>query len=308
LIPKIRDKTLIIKDATILIDSPALKKTISEARDIFDGASRSHYGHGGGRSYENIRATMILCGTKSLYSADLAELGERFLTCTIMDKIDDIHEREICLRNAYSRARAMTENGDGSKQTMRSKEKTEAMRMTAGFVEYLRENDTKILHGIKFDHEHLEYATDLGVFAAHMRARPSKKQEEETDTRELASRLASQLTGLMFCVAGIFAQKEIGTRVTETLRAVAIDTSKGQTYRLTRLLSSPKVVEEGMYLASIANLMNQSDDKLRSYLRFLKAIEVVELREVQTGGTGVRHKWRLTRKIRELYEQIKRQR
>jgi hypothetical protein len=307
LIPKIRDKTLVIKDATILIDSMALKKTISEARDLFDGSSRSHYGHGVSRNYENIRATMIMCGTKALYGADLAELGERFLTCTIMDKIDETHEREICMRSSYTRARGMTENGQvTSKGNMRGKEKTEAMRLTAGFVEHLREHDGKILHDIRFTHDDLETCADFGIFTAHMRARPSRRQEEEHDTRELASRVVSQLTGMMFCVTGCLGRKEIDSQSMAVVRATALDTSKGQTYGLVRLLSGPKVVDEGLALATLATLVNQGDDKLRSYLRFLRAIGVVEVHEYKTKGLGVRHKWRLTGKIRELYERIKR--
>lgn len=301
LIPKIRDKTLIVKDATILIDSPMLKKTISEARDLFDGSSRAHYGHGISRKHENIRMTFILCGTKALYGADLAELGERFLTCTIMEKINEEHEREICLRNAYIRARGITENGDGSPASMRSKEKTEAMRLTAGFINWLRENDGSILHGIKFSHEHLETCTDLGVLTAHLRARPSRKQEEESDTRELASRVVSQLTGLMLCTAGVLGKKEVDHRVMGLIRSVATDTMRGATLNIVKILSSPKVVEVGgLCLSPIANLMSQSDDRMRSYLRFLRAVGVVEVNQTKTVT-----RWRLTEKIRELYDRVK---
>src|SRR5690606_35550052 len=100
LIDQIRDKTLVTKDGDTLLQSPNLGQILSEARDLYDSTSRTHYRNKMSRDYAGVRMTWLLCGTSSLREIDQSELGERFLDCVLMDDIDDELEDAILWRVA----------------------------------------------------------------------------------------------------------------------------------------------------------------------------------------------------------------
>jgi len=89
LISKLSGKTLVTKDGDTLLRSPNLEQILSEARDLFDCVSRTHYRNKQSKDYTGIRMTWILFGTSSLRMIDSSELGERFLDCIIMEDIDE---------------------------------------------------------------------------------------------------------------------------------------------------------------------------------------------------------------------------
>src|SRR5690606_14950694 len=114
LISKLGGKTLVVKDGDTLLQSPNLGQILSEARDLYDTVSRSSYRtKQGGRDYQGVRMTFILCGTSSLRKIDSSELGERFLDCVIMEGIDNDLEDEILWRVANRVERNMGVEADG---------------------------------------------------------------------------------------------------------------------------------------------------------------------------------------------------
>ena len=145
LIAQLYDKTLVTKDGDTLLQSPNLPQILAEARDLYDCTSRTHYRNKMSKSYSGVRMTWLLCGTSSLRAIDQSELGERFLDCVIMDKIDTELEDEILWRVANRANRNVSLETNGKAETQYEPELARAMQLTGGYIDYLRENATVVM-------------------------------------------------------------------------------------------------------------------------------------------------------------------
>jgi hypothetical protein len=303
LIPVIKDKTLITKDGDTLLQSPNLGQILSEARDLYDSTSRTHYRNAVSRDYEGIRMTWLLCGTSSLRQIDASELGERFLDCVIMEGIDDDMEDEITWRVANRAARNVSIESDGKMETRYEPELANAMQLTGGYVKWLRENAFEGLAKLEIQEEALRQCARLGKFVAFMRARPSQRQEE-TAEREFAARLVSQLTRLAMCLAFVLNKPSVDTLVMERVKRVAMDTSRGRTLAIVEYLYGKG--GDGSLLSPLANSVNETEDNTRTLLRFLRKIGVTEFFEPPAiKGVRQRGRWRLTERLSKLYQLVK---
>lgn len=303
LIPVIKDKTLITKDGDTLLQSPNLGQILSEARDLYDSTSRTHYRNAVSRDYEGIRMTWLLCGTSSLRQIDASELGERFLDCVIMEGIDDDMEDEIIWRVANRAARNVSIEADGKMETRYEPELANAMQLTGGYVKWLRENAFEGLAKMEIREEALKQCAKLGKFVAFMRARPSQRQEE-TSEREFAARLVSQLTRLAMCLAFVFNKPSVDSAVMERVKRVAMDTSRGRTLAIVEYLQGKG--PEGSLMSPLANSVNETEDNTRTLLRFLRKIGVTEFFEPSAiKGVKQRGRWRLTERLSKLYLLVK---
>lgn len=298
---KMLDKTLVVKDGDTLLQAPNLPQILSEARDIYDRRSRSSYRTRQSKDWVGINLTILLLGTSSLRQLDQSELGERFLTCTIMDRIDDDLEDEILMRVAHRSERNLAIEADGKAETHQDPDLTKAMQLTGGYVEYLRRNGTEILSQVEMSHEALHRCSRLGKFVSFMRARPSLRQQE-TAEREFAARLVSQLVRLSKCLAGVLGKREVDEDVLERTRRVALDTAHGKTLQITEHLYDAG--HEGMTISSLCVLIGMSEDKTRHLLRFLREIRVVEAYTPTDKELGTRQRWRLLPTLKRLWEEV----
>jgi len=301
LILKLKGKTLIIKDGDTLLQSPNLGQILAEFRDAYDRTCRSDYRNNMGMDHEGIDMTVIFCGTSSLRAIDSSELGERTLDCVIMEEIEDELEDEILWRVANRADRNLSIETDGKPEAHYEPELAEAMSLTGGYVSYLRENASSVLASIDNPEPMRRYCTRLGKFVAHMRARPSLKQEESNE-REFAARLVSQLIRLAKCLAFVFNKSVVDSEVMARVRRVALDTSRGQTLAIAVHLYG---VGDGSSSYPLAMLLGKSDEKVKAMLRFMKQIKIVESFTEEKGkGLGGRIKWRLTARMRRLYSDV----
>lgn len=307
LLSVLNNMTLVTKDGDTLLQSPELARILSEARDVYDRVSRTHYRHGLSRDYEGINMTWILCGTLSLLKLDQSELGERFLTSIIMENIDDEVEDEILMKVAHRVARNMgVEVGKGA-AAQNDPLMTRAMQLTGGYVEYLRENATELLGGVETPEPALRYCTRLAKFVAHMRCRPSTHQDEAAE-REAAFRLASQLIRLATCTAVVLNRRTLDQEVLRRVRRVALDTSRGVTFDIVRRMYDSG--DQGCDVSSLATWTHQEDAKTTKLMRFLRreTIGVVEQFVPETApGIRPRKRWRLTAKFKKLWEDVHRE-
>ena len=171
----LKNKTLVTKDGDTLLQSPNLGQILSEARDVYDRVSRTHYRNKTSKDYEGISATWILCGTNSLRALDSSELGERFLDVVIAETIDEDEEDEVALRVAYRAGRDISLLADGSAESQDGPEMVLAKQLTGGYIQHLRENSQELLSAVTLTDEAYRVCTRLGKFVAFMRARPSIK-------------------------------------------------------------------------------------------------------------------------------------
>lgn len=302
LIVKLMDKTLVTKDGDTLLTLPNKEQILSQARDLYDGTAQTQYNNMMSRNYCGIRMTWILCGTSSLRQLDASEFGERTLDCVIMDTIDTELEDEILWRVANRADRCLNQESNGKLETQYDPDMATAMRLTGGYVNYLRENANKLLNGVEFSDEAKRKCIHLGKFVAYMRARPSKKQDEEVN-REFAARLVSQMVRLAKCLAAVLNRTEIDGEVMRRVASVARDTARGRTLDMVKILY---VDEGGLELRSLAHKTEQDPKKEVPLLYFLRKLGVVETHRKSLGTSGVMGNvlWRLTPLMRKLYTEV----
>lgn len=303
LIPHIMGKTLIVKDADSLLTAPNKEQILGEARDLYDCTSRSHYKNKMGKDYVGIRMTLLLCGTAALREMDASELGARFLCCTIMNKIDEELEHEVGWRVVNRADMMLAFESDGKMDSHQSPEMTQVMRLSSGYVSYLRENVVELMSQIEVSDKAKEYCVHLGKFVSYMRARPSKKQDESVE-REFSARLISQLYRAAKCLAVVLNRDSMDDlEVMKRVKRIAIDTSQGQTYEFTKLLFEAGV--KGHEAKWLSHHTSRGMDKINHMMRFLKQIGVVENFQVTVKNLrGTKLKWRLTRTVYELFAEV----
>ncbi len=297
---EIRDKTLVIKDGDPLLSNPQLPKILSQLRAFYDRNLRTRYGNLMSKDHEGVNCTVLMCGTSALHQLDSSELGERFLSCVIMEGIDDELEDEVLTRVAYRADRNLALEADGKPETQYEPELVEAMALTGGYVGWLRENAIDRMSRIVNPDEAIRYCRRLGKFVAHMRARPSTRQDELAE-REFAARLVSQLVRLSKCLALVLNRAEVDSAVMARVRRVAMDTSRGVTLAIANLLYARP---EGLGTGDLAFQTNCPDDRMRHLLRFLKGIRVVEVYVPVVKGGKQRACYRLTSPMRRLYRDV----
>lgn len=305
LLAQIKDMTLVVKDGDTLLKSPNRDKILSQIRDAYDMNCAVSYGNRVKREYHNHRFTFILAGTEALLEMDSADLGARYLDCIIMHKIDHGTEMSINERKFHQIYNNRGIQANGAASTQDDEKVVRAKAMTGGYVEYLRENAGSILMNVEIKNPQViqEKISAYAQFIAHVRARPSKTQEEAV-TREMSARLNSQLTKLAICTAGVMGKKSVDKEVMRRVRQVAIDTARGKIRDIVMKLAAQK---NGMEARALAIAINHGEDKTRTLLRFFKTIEGVETFEPKVvGKPGSRGtiRWKLTSKMREIYNQV----
>ena len=302
LVAALNNMTLVTKDGDTLLQSPNLPQILAEGRDIYDCVSRTHYRNQMSKDYEGIRMTWLLCGTDSLRSIDNSELGERFLDVRIMREIDEELEREIQFRVVNQTVRNVALEADGTPESQRPPELTEAMAVTAGYIDYLRENVFDLLGALDVSEASKETIMDYAKFVACVRARPSSYQEESA-SREFSPRLTAQLMRLATCLAVVMNRTSLDDVVMERVRRVVLDTSDGQTLSIIRLLA--KARREGSQQTAVSISLGMPEAHVKRLLNFMRDIKVVEsFQHVKAVGTPGRPRWRLTEGTARLWRVV----
>jgi hypothetical protein len=302
LLARLKDKTMVTKDGDTLLQSPNLKQILSEARDIYDRSSRAHYRNKIKRDYEGINLTWILCGTESLRELDSSELGERFLDCVIVEDMPEDMEEEIGLRVAYRADMEVTLESNGRADEQHEPARVEAMRLTGGYVEYLRMNAQRLLAGVQTPDWAIRRCTHLGRFVSFMRARPSTRQGERAQ-RELSFRLISQHVRLAKCLAAVLNKTEVDEEVMRRVTAVALNTARGRSLKLLQALYAAG--DKGMKYEECALLTNETYSNEKKLLMFLLKIGIVERYQVRVTKVYMsKPLWRLTPTIKRLYSDV----
>lgn len=300
LIELVRGKTLIIKDGDTLLQAPNLHQILSEMRDVYDTVGRSHYRTGKSAEYANVRTTVVICGTSSLKSIDASEAGERFLDCYVMDKIDDELEDAILLRVADNSEESLNYESSDDFRSHASPEMIKSRQLTGGFVEYLRENAVELLKGIEFPPEAKQKCTRYGKLVAHLRARPSKRQDEQHE-REFAPRLVSQLVRLGKCLAVVLGKRTVDDEVLLRVRSVALDTCKGRGLDIVQVIRNSQNPNEGLAYETIALLTGIEKGKCLGLLKFFREIGVLETSRPK-GSSKI--KWRLQKRFSNICNEV----
>lgn len=302
LITQLFDKTLIVKDGDTLLQAPNLSQILSELRDIYDGANRPEYRNRMSKIYTGLRMTFLLSGTPSLRSLDTSELGERMLDCVIMDQIDEELEDRIGwikIQETMSQLKLIANKNDP--KTQHVPEMAEAMALTGGYVNYLRENVSVSLPEVKFPIEAGKRCQKLAKFVAYLRSRPSVFQKETVE-REFSPRLIGQLGRLAGCLAFVLNLDEVTDEVMQRVRRIAMDTARGDTLRMTQEIFESE--EDGLTMTALSILIGRSTHHTKKLLNHMSQIGIVKSFQVKTKGVRVRTLWGLTEPLQKLYREV----
>lgn len=302
LIPQLAGKTFVLKDGDTLLTLPNLSQVLAEARDLYDTTARTAYRHGMNRDYEGKRMTWILAGTESLRKLDDSELGERFVDVDL-GRMDVDLERIIALRVAQRAVRDVVCLADGKVETRDGPEMVEAKRKTGGYISYLRLNAISLLKQVHASDDSLVRIARFAEFVSYMRTRPSKRQEEVPGQRELCFRLTSQFVRLAMCLAVVLNERTLNDDVMRRVRSVALDTARGRTFNVVRYLMVDR--PGGSETKPLAVVLNDGEDKARSYLRFMRTIGALthETKKIAPGLYG-RALWRVSPSVAELWRTV----
>ncbi len=299
---KCKAKTLIIKDADPLLKANNREQILSELRDIYDRNTRTSYRNKSSRSYEDHSMTIVLCGTASLYEMDSADLGARFLNCTIVDKIDDELEDNILLRVAMRTDKLSRCLANGTVSSQHEPEYLKAMQLTGGYIEYLRTNAEKLANKVHIPPEHLNKCITLSKFVSYMRARPSTKQDEHAE-KEFPARLTSQITRLARYLTAVMSRTQTDKEVMRRVRKVALDTSRGKTVEVMSHIYDAQ--KEGMTERSLTSLMSTNVKNLKDLLNFMCKIGALYVTTKKTGpNSSSVPRYRMTDRFLAIYKEV----
>jgi len=297
------DKTLVVKDADTVLQSPMCPQIMSQLRALYDRCVRVQYKNKMSKDWEGLNTTVIVFGTATLYQLDASEKGARFLIVDIQPSQDYDLEDEIAIRTAHKAFRNMTVHANGSPESRDTPEMLRFKQLTAGYINYLRENAITLVEGVEDpDGSALKMCAALATFCSYMRARPPKKQTEKVE-REMPYRLTSQLVRLARGLAVVFNKRTIDKQIMEHVRAVALNTAHGKIMGLLDYLraAGPRGTTSNL----IAQNIGETHDETMLLLRFLRKIAAIQMTQANRGPvrTG-RPFWSLHPRLWKLYDTI----
>lgn len=270
LIMEIMNKTFVTKDGDTILQAPDRPRIMAEARDLYDGSTKTHFRTGMGQEYPNIRTTWILCGTPPIKEIGENELGERFIDCEIIRQMTPELEEQIALRAIKNMRNLMKKKANPEDiESFDDESRLIAKKMTGGYIQYLcTKGQNKFNDLMNKDNPKVDlFIHHLGKFVSYMRARPGKK--DEYVKRELSARVSEQLFRLASCMSIVMNQEEINTKVLRRVSEVAYDTAQGSVFTMTYYLyTNPK----GATYGRLANLLQRKETDLQDILRYLRRL------------------------------------
>ena len=308
LIGRINHKTLITPEGDTLVSSPMYHELMSQMRQIYDGSTGSIFKTtDNDMEWKGLRTPWILACTPALLDHDQSRVGDRFLRVRLHRPAGD-ERRQIVLAAMRSQRSSVIETSNGSGGGVEQRWQR-AYALAGGYVNWLRENLADAVRHVDMNGQAEWHLADLAELIADMRARPNpdQRKQEVHDTKELPTRLGSQLVRLAMCLAVVMNKESVDKEVLRRVRKVALDTSYGRTMDLCRWFfavdtGTRRTYQDGngLMTALLARWAGYDESKLLAYLNFLAKIEVVEHAATpQSSGY-----WKLTPRVAELYLNI----
>jgi len=277
-------KTLIIKDADTLMQQENKQRILSEFRDVYDGTSRAQYRTGLSKVYEDIKTTLILCGTDTLRNkkADEASLGERFLDCDCLPHdVDTMPYLESASQNALT----AINSGFAVTEAPAKRVKNSIIRATtSGYIEYLKESVSE-QHPPRVTVEDQQTLIQLSVFLSYMRLNVKMAGDSEDGYHppraELATRLVKQFTKLAVSLAYVLNKDSVDEEVFRIVRKVVIDSSLLYNYQLAQWMA----VNGRMTIKKAAQVLNVSEQYSGRLLRRMHLMKILVRKTISNGST-----------------------
>jgi hypothetical protein len=302
LISKCKDKCLLVKDADTLLKDPNRDRILAELRDAYDKTSRTHYKHGINREYDQAM-TVLLAGTEAIRMIDESELGQRFLDVVVVDSIDEETERLIRRRAAHRAAEEMCNVSDGRLTTRDNDKLVYAKQLTGGYLGYLRANVVELVNETKIDSDAIDLLGDYGEMVSFLRSRPGfNRLQDETSEREMSYRLTNQLVRLARCLAVVYNRPRVDDYTLRRCYQIAMDTGRGKVLQAFRMMYAAGT--QGVNYLGLAITLAREEKDAKKLLHFLLKIGAVDQHQVFIGPSQAVSYYRLSDRLRRLYERV----
>ena len=296
--------TFIISDGDSILAMPEAEKrrALSELRTIHDGETETYFKTGAGNKYPIIKMSAIMCGTETLRELDKSELGSRYVTYIMKDKIEYDVEEKIGIKVIDRGCDEMDTQVTDDVNSTQSPEIIRFKQLTAGYIEYLRVNAGKLYPRIKYTSRDRHRLWRLAYFTSFMRTQcPPDKVSLDNVFREMPYRLSDQFQRFCKSLTVVMNKEGVDEEILWVITKLAMDTSKGSTLattiKLYRMLSEGKVVTSATFAAKYGYEEKDADRRLK----FLTRLGVAEDYNVK----GVREKhYKLTNSFEKVYKEV----
>ncbi len=153
-----------------------------------------------------------------------------------------------------------------------------------------------------FPEKYRKQCCDYAKFIAHLRARPSKVQDETAD-RELAARLVEQITKLAIGYAVVLQRPGVDKQVMRWIKRITMDSSYGKSHRMVEMLHK-KGGSKGLLLDVFNRHLSETEKVVAPYRSFLCKIGVAEVvsEPVSQYSSRTIDRIRLTKRMTKLYD------
>ena len=281
MLPKLRDKSLFVKDFTAVLTMNAGDKEnlFGMFRDIYDGRYTQPYGTGTVRHYEDLYMGVCAGVTQVINGENRSSLGERFLKINLLDKGFNQHAHI---------ARALSNVGN------KKVDKKFLQASINGFIEHLDKKypvDKPETYP-KFPQEWCGEdgrMVALSMLTATLRTTIARGYGRDIGYRtdaEFGSRLAVQLKKLGIAASMIYQLDKADERVYDLLKKVALDTCTGWNQDIMKILARNQ--ESGYTSSEISEIINLHPNQVKKILEDALQLNIVVVKKVKTEKAGVK--------------------
>lgn len=281
ILPKMNNKTFIIKDFTATLAGPdfMFEETMAILRDAYDGDFTKSYGNDVVRSYRNLHFSIIAGVTPIIHSKPQAMMGERFLKLCMRDVgFDEKLERLM--------ATARSPETDANMQA-------ELQEATAKFLS--RRVDMESLPDLPRPFR-LKIA-GLALLVAKLRASVQRDQRDPDrllyrPEAETGNRPMRQLCKMAHAVKFVLRKDSFDEDVWNFLQRVALDSCVGFNIEI---LSALRDSDEGtMTISDISKCLRISASTVTRNLQDLEALGVLKRSSMTSTGGRKATLWQLS--------------
>ena len=308
LLARVNGKCMVTPEADVVMTGPHFAEIMAQQRRIFDGTSGASYKN---RSedlrYTGLRTPWIMAGTPEIMMrTDQSRLGDRFIRVFIREPSDEERKR-ILLKASMTEFATVGMTANCSADSLVEGKLRRAYELTGGYIDWLWENVERRIGELKHDQDEVaEQIIAFAEFTASLRARPDPDAKKDSyDTKELPARLVKQFVRLASCLAVAMNRPGIDNEVLRVVRKVAIDTARGKTLDMARVLhpvANPQLGAASAATAdSVAIWTNQGPERCRQLLAFMRKIGA--LQQSKDKATA-RMLYRLSPRMREMYDAV----
>ena len=272
LLPKLRNRTLCIKDFTAVLNmgSGDKENLFGMLRDAYDGRFVQIYGTGLQRSYTDLYFSIIAGVTHAIHGENRTSLGERFLKINLLD--NEFNEIEH-IRKAI--------NNVGLKPEQKGKLSSSVL----GYLQHMKSSNSIPTFPVELENKLICLSQLVAVmrtsvqrgFGGYMSYRPEP---------EIGSRIATQLKKLALSLGIVFGKDEVDDECYRIVKKVALDSCVSWQMEVVEAITK---IGEGCTIEQISQQMQVHPNQVRKVVEDSMQIGVIEIRKEEIKGRGNRH-------------------